>query len=165
MAAEGAGEKMQQIPINQLSIQQLDQIKKDIDQEIGILTESVNQLKIAQQKFSDSLDNLGRVTVDKKGKELMVPMTSSMYVPGFLDDTSTVMVDIGTGYYVEKSVEDGKKYFRRKIEFVGKQVEKIHPALLEKQRARSALIEALSAKVSQQMSQQQLNSKVEGLKT
>lgn len=165
MAAEGAGEKMQQIPINQLSIQQLDQIKKDIDQEIGILTESVNQLKIAQQKFSDSLDNLGRVTVDNKGKELMVPMTSSMYVPGFLDDTSTVMVDIGTGYYVEKSVEDGKKYFRRKIEFVGKQVEKIHPALLEKQRARSALIEALSAKVSQQMSQQQLNSKVEGLKT
>ncbi|XP_066914628.1 prefoldin subunit 5-like [Clytia hemisphaerica] len=150
MATGTAENQMQQIPLDQLPVQQLDQIKRDIDQEINVFTESINQLKIAQQKFSESLENLNRVTVENEGKELMVPMTSSMYVPGILDETSSVVVDIGTGYYVEKSVEEGKRYFRRKIEFVGKQLEKIHPMLLEKQRIRNALIEALSAKLSTQ---------------
>merc|ERR1712189_152163 len=150
MSSEGGGTP-QQIPLEQLSVQQLDQIKKEIDQEITIFTESVNQLKIAQQKFGDSLDNLSRLTKNE-GKELMVPMTSSMYVPGSLDDTSTLLIDIGTGYFVEKSVEDSKAYFHRKIEFVGKQLEKIHPALLEKQRMRNAIIDTLSAQLSQQMS-------------
>merc|ERR1712150_132835 len=145
----GEGSQMQQIPLEQLPVPQLDQIKKEIDQEINIFTESVNQLKIAQQKFSDSLDNLNRITKDNEGKELMVPMTASMYVPGFLDDTSTLLIDIGTGYFVEKSVEESKAYFRRKIEFVGKQLEKIHPALLEKQKIRNAIVETLSAKLTQ----------------
>ena len=144
--------KAQQIPLGQLPVQQLDQIKRDIDQEISVFTESINHLKIAQQKFSESLGNLDSITAKNEGKELMVPMTSSMYVPGILDETSSVLVDIGTGYYVEKSVEDGKKYFRGKIEFVGRQLEKIHPLLLEKQRIRNALIEALNEKLSQNQS-------------
>lgn len=158
----------QQIPLDQLSVQQLDQIKKEIDQEIALITESINQLKIAQQKFSDSLENLNKITVQNEGKELMVPMTSSMYVPGFLDETSSVLVDIGTGYYVEKTIEDGKKYFRRKIEFVGKQLEKIHPVLSEKQRARNAILDSLGAKLSQQMQAQQtsqISGKAPALKT
>ena len=160
MAAVGA-DQMKQIPLNQLPVSQLDQIKKELDQEITIFTESVNQLKVAQQKFNDSLDHVSRIT-ENEGKELMVPMTSSMYVPGSLDDTSSVIVDIGTGYFTEKTVEESKAYFRRKIEFVGKQLEKIHPALIEKQRIRNAIIETLSAKISQKMSSQQLPEKVVG---
>ena len=30
-----------------------------------------------------------------------MPLTSSLYVPGQLSETDKVMVDIGTGYYVE----------------------------------------------------------------
>ena len=145
MSSQVEGGQMQQIPLDQLPVAQLDQIKKEIDQEINIFTESVNQLKIAQQKFSDSLDNLTCITVQNEGKELMVPMTSSMYVPGYLDDTRAILIDVGTGYFVENSVEEAKAYFRRKIEFVGKQLEKIHPALLEKQRIRNAIIDTLSA--------------------
>ena len=152
--AAATDSKTQQIPLGQLPAQQLDQIKRDIEQEISVFTESINQLKMAQQKFHESLVNLDRIIVKNEGKELMVPMTSSMYVPGILDETSSVMVDIGTGYYVEKSVEEGRKYFTRKIDFVGSQLEKIHPLLLEKQRIRSALVEALSEKLSAQMSQQ-----------
>jgi hypothetical protein len=31
----------------------------------------------------------------------MIPLTSSLYVSGTLDSTDKVLVDIGTGYYVE----------------------------------------------------------------
>jgi prefoldin alpha subunit len=36
------------------------------------------------------------------GKPLLVPLTTSLYVPGTLADSEKVIVDVGTGYYVEK---------------------------------------------------------------
>jgi prefoldin alpha subunit len=37
------------------------------------------------------------------GKKMLVPLTASLYVPGTLDDADKVLVDIGTGYFVEVS--------------------------------------------------------------
>jgi len=34
---------------------------------------------------------------------VLVPLSSSMYVPGQLSDVENVMVDVGTGYYVKKA--------------------------------------------------------------
>ena len=36
------------------------------------------------------------------GKPILVPLTTSLYVPGKLADTENVIVDVGTGFYVEK---------------------------------------------------------------
>jgi hypothetical protein len=33
---------------------------------------------------------------------LLIPLTSSLYVPGSLGNTDKVIVDVGTGYMVEK---------------------------------------------------------------
>ncbi len=35
-------------------------------------------------------------------KPVLIPLTSSLYVPGTLADTEKVIVDVGTGFYVEK---------------------------------------------------------------
>jgi hypothetical protein len=35
---------------------------------------------------------------------MMIPLTSSLYVSGTLDSTDKVLVDVGTGYYVEVRV-------------------------------------------------------------
>lgn len=35
------------------------------------------------------------------GKKILVPLTASLYVPGYLDDADKVLVDVGTGYFVE----------------------------------------------------------------
>jgi prefoldin alpha subunit len=32
-----------------------------------------------------------------------VPLTESLYVPGYLDDAEKVLVDVGTGYFIEVS--------------------------------------------------------------
>ena len=37
-----------------------------------------------------------------KDKTIPVPLTSSLYVPGKLADVKKVVVDIGTGHYVDK---------------------------------------------------------------
>jgi len=36
------------------------------------------------------------------GKSILVPLTSSLYVPGKLKNAGKVLVDVGTGYYIEK---------------------------------------------------------------
>ena len=38
-------------------------------------------------------------------KNVLIPLTSSLYVPGKLKTTETVIVDIGTGYFVEKVIQ------------------------------------------------------------
>ena len=32
---------------------------------------------------------------------MLVPLTASLYVPGSLDDAEKVLVDVGTGYFIE----------------------------------------------------------------
>uniref|UniRef100_A0A8D3C8V8 Prefoldin 5 n=1 Tax=Scophthalmus maximus TaxID=52904 RepID=A0A8D3C8V8_SCOMX len=97
----------------------------------------------------------------RPGKELLVPLTSSMYVPGTLNDVENVLVDVGTGYYVEKKVEDSKGFFKRKIEFLTKQIEKIQPALQEKHAMKQAVIEVMNVKI-QQLQQSQQSSQMVG---
>jgi len=40
------------------------------------------------------------------GKPILVPLTTSLYVPGTLADPDNVIVDVGTGFYVEKVGKD-----------------------------------------------------------
>ena len=55
-------------------------------------------------------------------KPLLVPLTSSLYVPGKLADTEHVLVDVGTGFYVEKTTDDAQKFYSGKIEELGKNI-------------------------------------------
>jgi hypothetical protein len=45
----------------------------------------------------------------------MVPLTQSMFVPGVLEDVERVVIDIGTGYFVEKTITDARDFLKRKV--------------------------------------------------
>ena len=113
------------------------------------MTNSYQNLRGAQQKFRDCVvsvkngvaesvkgthapaqsstktnacqydSTLTRHTADKA---LLVPLTSSLYVPGTLADTEHVLVDVGTGFYVEKTTDDAQKFYNGKIEELGKNI-------------------------------------------
>ncbi|KXT06413.1 hypothetical protein AC578_6067 [Pseudocercospora eumusae] len=113
----------QQIDLAQLAPQQLSQVKKQLDDEVQHLTTSYQNLRTAQQKFREcktSIDN--GVAKSASDKALLVPLTSSLYVPGTLADTETVLVDVGTGFFVEKSTSDAQKFYDGKIEELGKNI-------------------------------------------
>lgn len=100
------------------------------------MTNSYQNLRVAQQKFKDcvvsvkdgvagSAQGMCRYslqpveqTVDETplDKTLLVPLTSSLYVPGKLASTSHVLVDVGTGFYVEKTTDDALTFYNGKIE-------------------------------------------------
>jgi prefoldin alpha subunit len=60
----------------------------------------------------------------KKEQTLLVPLSSSLYVPGKVDNPNKVIVELGTGYYVEKSIDDAKELIDRKMQLVNKSIER-----------------------------------------
>jgi prefoldin alpha subunit len=66
------------------------------------LTSSFGQLKQAQNRFADCIESCQAINAANKDKTILVPLTSSLYVPGKLANVEKVVVDIGTGYYAEK---------------------------------------------------------------
>ncbi|XP_059426158.1 prefoldin subunit 5-like [Carassius carassius] len=142
------------VNLTELSLPQLEGLKTQLDQETEFLSSSIGQLKVVQTKYVEAKDSLNVLNKSNKGKELLVPLTSSMYVPGKLNDVDHVLVDVGTGYFVEKNVEDGKEFFKRKIDFLTKQIEKIQPALQEKHAMKQAVVEVMNMKLQQLQSQQ-----------
>ncbi len=64
MSDEARGE---QIDLTKCSIQQLDQLKGQMTQELGVLQESLNRLKMVQQSFVSSETSLEQIkSVEKK---------------------------------------------------------------------------------------------------
>lgn len=71
-------------------------------QELNVFQESLQTLKIAKTKFDGSKDALEQISDDWNDKEILVPLTGSMYVKGVINNIDKFIIDIGTGYYVEK---------------------------------------------------------------
>lgn len=144
------GPQMQQIDISNLNLQQLIQLKQQMDQEVNIIQNSLLTLKLAQSKFQESGLCLEKVKPEVEGNEILVPLTGSMYVSGKLADTNNVLVDIGTGYYAQKSINDAKDYFKRRVECVTEQMEKIQQVGLEKTKIRDVATSVIEMKLQSQ---------------
>ena len=85
-----------------------------------------------------------------------------MYVPGKLSDTEKVVVEIGTGYYVEKDIPAAREYFAGKVKYVTEQMEKVQAVGQEKNKIREAVMDVMETKLSAQFRQQNLNSGAAG---
>ena len=153
--------EQQQVEINltKLSLQQLDQLKNQLNQEVQLLQESMSQLKMAQQSFVNSDTSLQRLRQMQQSdataaNEILVPLTGSLYVPGRLVANNTVLVDIGTGYFVQKSLTDAAKHFEKKITFLTKQMETLQPIMQQKAMIREDVVEVFQKKLQIQMAVQ-----------
>ncbi|KAJ5279778.1 hypothetical protein N7478_005150 [Penicillium angulare] len=91
-----------------LSLPQLRSLQTRLTSELEHLTTSHAKLRAAQAKFRDCVNSIndGVTGSESKGTtgrdEILVPLTSSLYVKGRLTDREKVLVDVGTGFYVEK---------------------------------------------------------------
>lgn len=57
---------------------------------------------MAKTKFAGSKEALEQINPSWKDKEILVPLTGSMYVPGIVKQVDSFIIDVGTGYYAEK---------------------------------------------------------------
>lgn len=141
------------IPLQKLSISQLNSIKDQIEKELDFFSVSHVQLKHAQQRFlqgQDALNDLSKI--QKSKKDALIPLTSSVYVRGYLPEvtecSAKVKVDIGTGYYVEKTLEEAKLYFQRKLDYLKQQMDMIQKNIYIKQDTLLSIINEMQLKMA-----------------
>ena len=91
----------QDVDITKIPPNQLTELAKAIEEEVRQLTVHYQQLVAATKKFEDSQGILQYMQQKTVNKEIMVPLTSSLYVPGVMENTN-VLVEAGAGYFVEK---------------------------------------------------------------
>ncbi|KUI66241.1 putative prefoldin subunit 5 [Cytospora mali] len=113
------GAQQQGVSLDSLSAQQLTAVKKQLDEEVEHLTTSFAQLQAAQIKFKDCLRCVKTQGASQDKKEILVPLTNSLYVKGNLSSPDTVLVDIGTGFFVEKDVKSASEFYEGKIKDLG----------------------------------------------
>lgn len=83
--------------------------------ELEHLSQSFGQLRQARSKFLDCIKSINdggreehegthphKYKLTEQARSILVPLTSSLYVPGTLKNAGKVLVDVGTGYYIEK---------------------------------------------------------------
>lgn len=104
---------------------------------------------MAKSKYGASKEALEQFQDNWSDKTCLIPLTGSMYVPGKIKDINNVIVDIGTGYYVEEDRNSAKDYFKRKVDFVSEQMEKIEILGYEKSQIRDAICDVMQIKIQQ----------------
>ena len=106
------------VDITRCSPQQLQDVAKALETELAQLTQSYNQLLVGVRKFQESKEVLAYLKEHGKGKEVMVPLTSSLYVPGVMEDTENVLVEVGASYFIEQNTVKAQEYCGRKLDLL-----------------------------------------------
>lgn len=112
----------QTIDIGALSLEQLNQLKQQHEQEIQNYKAQHDDIRQLESRFRDARTALDVIADDPnaEGRSMLVPLTQSLYVAGEILDAGKVLVDIGTGYFVEQKVADAKKLINRRAELIAK---------------------------------------------
>jgi len=145
---------MQAVDLTKLNLMQLTQFKNGLDTDLQFYQESLQNLKLAQSKFQESGDSLSKMNSDSNGKDVLVPLTGSMYVPGQLSNPGKVIVDIGTGYYIEKDSSQAQDYFNRKVKYVTENMERVQAIGNEKAKIRELVMDVMQEKLKAQFQEQ-----------
>ncbi|OWA52799.1 putative Prefoldin subunit 5 [Hypsibius exemplaris] len=119
MASTPAGDPRQQQAIG---LQELQHIKQRFEQEMNVLTDSIQKLQMIQQHFLASQENSKQMESVPDGSECLVPLCDGLLVRGKAIDVATVLVDIGAGYFVEMTQEKSREYCKRRIDFLTTQL-------------------------------------------
>ena len=122
------------INLDSLSLEQLNGMKQSEESRLNGLTAQYAQLRAAAARLHASQNAIGEISDGSSGpessnKEVMVPLTESVYVPGTLMEKEKLLVEIGTGFYVEKSSKDTNAFLERKLKIVDMNSENITKAV------------------------------------
>lgn len=112
------GLRMSSINLDSMSLEELNQLKQQEESRLQALVGRFQQFRSAAVRLSASMSAVSEITPASEGKEVMVPLTESVYVPGKIREPNRLLVDIGTGFYVEKSSKETTAFLDRKLKLV-----------------------------------------------
>ena len=124
-------ETVKEVPIEKLSIEQLNYVGQQIEKDIKNYSQYYSSLRAVNNKYLDNKEYI-KMLKEFKDKEILVPMTSSLYIPGKCADVKKITIEIGANFFVETTIEKAEKFCDRKIESLKKNMDEIDKIIQEK---------------------------------
>ena len=90
VASSSVTSEPQSINPFQLSVEQLNGLKTELEAEIGELQKQLESLAVAKNRFTNAKATLQELSASGGGTRLLVPLNSSLYVPGRVTDPNKV---------------------------------------------------------------------------
>merc|ERR1712137_298077 len=151
------------VDITTLGLPELEQIRDGLNEDIEKIQVGLNSLNQATHGYILSKDAADSVRPENEGTDILVPMTSSLFVPGKMGNSETVMLDIGAGFYVQQTPEKAKEYFDRRASAVREQMNSLENTLKQKKAGQEQIIMVMQQKIAA-ISQDQAQTGLSGLK-
>lgn len=102
---------------------------------------------MARNKFGECIEDIKLITSPQnEANQILVPASASLYIPGKIDGDK-FMVDIGTGYFVDKSADEAIAFYEKKIKKLNKEAVQIQSIIKEKTQS-SLAVEAQIRKIA-----------------
>ncbi|KCV72188.1 prefoldin, alpha subunit [Fonticula alba] len=137
---------IQDFDLSRLTLGQLQEAQRQMSQEINMLTSSYSVLRESKMRFLSSAAALSVMKPDNKDKNIMLPITTSLYVPGTLTDVNHVLVDVGTDYFIKMSVTQAASYYERKDAMLDAELAQLNASIQQAQQNMQVLVEFMQAK-------------------
>ena len=135
------------INLDQLSLEELNQLKQQEEARLEALGTRYATLRAAAARLSASMSAVSEITPSTEGKEVLVPLTESVYVPGKIREPNKLLVDIGTGFYVEKTAKETTGFLDRKLKIVDANSDNITKAVASTRQNIESLAMAMQGKL------------------
>ncbi|CCH60427.1 hypothetical protein TBLA_0C06320 [Henningerozyma blattae CBS 6284] len=121
------------IDLSTLGPEQLVAVKRQFDQELDHFNQSLQALNIASNKFTECIEDIKQVSKkENDGQQILIPASSSLYIPGKIVNNQSFMVDVGTGYYIEKNREEAITFYQAKVDKLKKESIQLQDIIKEK---------------------------------
>lgn len=142
MAAKGAP-----LQISSLTVEQLMMIKNQLEGELQKLSATIQLTNESVAKATTAKEALASFAASESGKEMLVPITESMYVHGVVQETKRPIIELGNGYFAETSVDNASQFFSRRIARLNAQQEQLRGSFKEKQQQYQLVVQIANQKI------------------
>mmetsp|Transcript_31483 Transcript_31483/g.65739 ORF Transcript_31483/g.65739 Transcript_31483/m.65739 type:complete len:167 (+) Transcript_31483:124-624(+) len=135
------------IQLDEMSLDQLQQLRQQEEGRLQGLTQRYAQLRAAAARISASSRAVTELEEAPDDSQVLVPLTDSLYVPGKLKPKNKLLVELGTGYYVEKTSTETQEFLDRKARLVQANTDNVTQVIQATQRNVQAIVSAMQGKL------------------
>ncbi|EAY13467.1 coiled-coil protein, putative [Trichomonas vaginalis G3] len=137
----------QGVPVTSLNIQQIMNLKKQFEEELTQLQATITLTNETVLKTQQAKNELKQFTAVETGKTMLVPITESLYVTGTVSSQKRPIIELGTGYFAETSVEKAEAFFNRRLKRLNAQQENLRNSFKEKQQQYQMVVQVANQKI------------------
>lgn len=148
--------------IDDMSLEQLNGLKQQQEARLEAFTSQYHQLRAASSRIVAARTSLSEMPTSSNtggdgggGREIMIPLTESLYAPGRIVEPNKILVELGAGFFVEKSVKDAMKVLERKGKLVDANSDNVLTAVEASSRNVKACQQAMQGKMLEIQARQQ----------